>query len=305
MIDDLVAFDPGVDRRHIPRGERNRLHEEAHEAEADAMLLLEQILVAGAGVDHRRHVDVVVGGEQRRRILRFLQRGCDGLAEPGHLDPLFLAFPGGGRGPGLGFSSRRLRWWWRFRLRRLDPGLRRRTVFRLGRGQHIVLGNSPVLARAVDLRRIDMMLEHRAADRGRQGQISMVGRSSVMILAQRRAFAGSGRIDRRTGDRRLAFAGRWLGCGSRRRCNRTAFPDAGDDRANLDRVTLGEQLLGKRSRDGRRHLDRHLVRFKAGDRLVRGDSLAGLLQPLGKRPLGDRFAQRRDLHIGGHGSRVP
>ena len=57
------------------------------------MLLLEQILVAGAGVDHRRHVDVVVGGEQRRGVLRLLEALGDGLPKPGHLDPLFVHSP--------------------------------------------------------------------------------------------------------------------------------------------------------------------------------------------------------------------
>ena len=73
VIDDLVALDAGVDRGHVLRGERDRLHEKAHEAQADAVLLLEQILVAGARVDHRRHVDVVERRQQRGGVLRFLE----------------------------------------------------------------------------------------------------------------------------------------------------------------------------------------------------------------------------------------
>jgi hypothetical protein len=44
------------------------------------VLLLEQILVAGAGVDDGAHVDVVEGGEQGSGVLRFLEAGGDGLA---------------------------------------------------------------------------------------------------------------------------------------------------------------------------------------------------------------------------------
>src|SRR3546814_3406266 len=52
LVDDLVAVDLGVDRRQLlQRGER-RLHEEAHEAELDPVLLLEAVLVFVRSEEH-------------------------------------------------------------------------------------------------------------------------------------------------------------------------------------------------------------------------------------------------------------
>src|SRR3546814_8426814 len=90
-VDDLVAFDRSVDAGHVTQRQRRRLHEKAHEAQADAMLLFEQILVAIAGIHDRRHVDVVERGQHRRGILGFLQPRGDGLADAGHPHPLLLA----------------------------------------------------------------------------------------------------------------------------------------------------------------------------------------------------------------------
>ena len=98
VIDDLLALDRGVDRGDVARGERRRLHEEAHEAEADAVLLLEQILVAGARLHHRRHVDVVEGGEHRGGVLRLLEAAGDGLAQARHPHPFLAALAGAGAG---------------------------------------------------------------------------------------------------------------------------------------------------------------------------------------------------------------
>ena len=146
VIDDLVAVDAGVDRGHVARGERAGLHEEAHEAKADAVLLLEQVLVAGARLDHRRHVDVVERGQHRRGVLRFLEPRGDRLAQARHLHALFAALavsPATGRGRQAEPGARRRR---RFRLRRLGAGLRWTGLLRLGRGDHVVLGQPPVLA---------------------------------------------------------------------------------------------------------------------------------------------------------------
>src|SRR3546814_17992853 len=49
-VDDLVAFDRSVDAGHVTQRQRRRLHENAHEAQADALLLFEQILVSNAGI---------------------------------------------------------------------------------------------------------------------------------------------------------------------------------------------------------------------------------------------------------------
>jgi hypothetical protein len=73
------------------RAERDRLGEEAHEAQADAMLLLEAFAIFVARRHHRRHVDVVERRQHRRGVLRRLQPLGDRLAHARHLDALFLA----------------------------------------------------------------------------------------------------------------------------------------------------------------------------------------------------------------------
>ncbi len=93
MIDDFLALDIGVDRGHVARGQHRRLHEEAHEAEADSVLLLEQILVAAPGLHHRGHVDVVEGGQQGRGVLGFLEPSGDGLPKPRHPHPFLVTLP--------------------------------------------------------------------------------------------------------------------------------------------------------------------------------------------------------------------
>ena len=48
LVDDVGAVDLGVDGRDFLQGVRHGLGEEAHEAELDAVLLLEDVLVLGA-----------------------------------------------------------------------------------------------------------------------------------------------------------------------------------------------------------------------------------------------------------------
>src|SRR3546814_1087342 len=76
LVDDLVAVDLGVDRRQLlQRGER-RLHEEAHEAELDPVLLLAAVLVFVAQRHHRAHVHLGDGGrsEEHTSELQSLMR---------------------------------------------------------------------------------------------------------------------------------------------------------------------------------------------------------------------------------------
>src|SRR5437773_129967 len=68
------------------------------------------------------------------------------------------------------------------------------------------------------------------------------------------------------------------GTGCSRSASHRALVDPRDHRADRDRVTLADQLLCQDAGDGRRHLDADLVGFEAGDRLVRGNRLARLLQ---------------------------
>ena len=89
LVDDVGAVDLGVDGRDFLQRVGDRLGEEAHEAELHAVLLLEHVLVLGPQLHHRRHVDLVEGGEHRGGVLRFLQPPRDGLAQLGHPHALF------------------------------------------------------------------------------------------------------------------------------------------------------------------------------------------------------------------------
>ena len=60
------------------------LHEEGHEAQLHAVLLLELLLVAVAQLDHRRHVDFVERGEDGGGGLRLHQALGDALAQARH-----------------------------------------------------------------------------------------------------------------------------------------------------------------------------------------------------------------------------
>ena len=150
VVDDLVAFDLRIDRRNVLRRERDGLHEEAHEAEADAVLLLEQILVFAARLDDRRHVDVVERRQQRGGVLRFLEAVGDRLAQARHLHALFVAFAR----LGLRYGLRRGRGRSARLLRRRSASLRlmdRPALLGLRRRKHVVLGQPAILAGAADL----------------------------------------------------------------------------------------------------------------------------------------------------------
>ena len=72
------------------------LHEEAHEAELHAVLLLELLAVLLAQAHHLRHVDLVEGREDRGGVLGLEQALGDALAQRRHLHALFAAGAGGG-----------------------------------------------------------------------------------------------------------------------------------------------------------------------------------------------------------------
>jgi hypothetical protein len=274
---------------HVAQRPGGGLHEEAHEAEADAVLLLEQILVAAARLHHRGHVDVVEGGEQRGGVLRFLEaaamvwrrrvirtrssrrspaRRRGGAAAAGAC--------GGAAGAGGRRRGRAAAGWF-------------------GGGEHVVLGEAAVLAGALDLGRVEAVLEHQAAHRRGQGEAAA---SAVVRLSSRGSTFSCGSPSGRS--RRPPADGRRSGgCGGGRRgAAAPARFDPGDQRADGDRVAFGDELLAHRAGDRRGHLDRDLVGLEAGDRLVGRDRVARLLQPLAERRFGDRFPERRDGDVG-------
>ncbi len=169
----------------------------------------------------------------------------------------------------------------------------------LGGRDHVVLGQPPVLAGAPNLARVDMIFEHGATHRGRERRDMVLlalddfrlGHRRRLVAAQRGGLARPRRVGARLRGRR----------GGRRRGSRPGFVDAGNDCPDRDRVAFLHELLGEHSRRGRWHFHRHLVGLEAGDRLIFRNGLAGLLQPLGERPFGDRFPERGDLDVGCHG----
>ena len=87
VLDDGVAVDLGVDRGHLLQGVHDRLGEEGHEAELDAVLLHEVLLVPGPQRHHGRHVDLVEGGEERGGLLDRDEALGDALAKRRHRAP--------------------------------------------------------------------------------------------------------------------------------------------------------------------------------------------------------------------------
>ncbi len=81
VIDDVIAFHRGVDRREFLQRFDGGLHEEGHEAELHAVLLLEAVLVLGAQVHHGLEVDLVERGELRLGLLGFEQALGDARAQ--------------------------------------------------------------------------------------------------------------------------------------------------------------------------------------------------------------------------------
>ena len=148
------AVDRRVDRRKLLQRVHRRLDEEAHEAELDAVLLLEALLVAVAQIDHRLHVDFVERGQDRGGRLRLHEALGDALAQPRHRHALLgpLRFRdasrrrrhGARRGRGGAAARRRCG---RAAARRCGLRLRR-----LRRRDHVALGDPPAAPGAVDAR---------------------------------------------------------------------------------------------------------------------------------------------------------
>ena len=83
-----VAVDLGVDGGDILQRLHAGLDEEPHQAELDAVLLLERIAIFAPELHHRAHIHVVERGEHGGGVLRFLQPLGDGLAKPRHAHAL-------------------------------------------------------------------------------------------------------------------------------------------------------------------------------------------------------------------------
>src|ERR1700704_2939319 len=78
LVDQVGTVDLSVDGGDFLERLHAGLHEESHEAELDAVLLLEQLLVLIAQMHHRAHVDLVEGRKHGSRALRLLEPARDG-----------------------------------------------------------------------------------------------------------------------------------------------------------------------------------------------------------------------------------
>src|SRR5215213_8801877 len=93
LEDKLAPLQLGVDLGESLKRPDGSLGEEAHEAEPRARPLLEGLLAALPQLHDRAHVDLVEGGEHRRRLLRLDQPLGYGLAPAGEAHPLLQRRP--------------------------------------------------------------------------------------------------------------------------------------------------------------------------------------------------------------------
>ncbi len=161
----LLAVQLRVDRREGFQGPHHGAGEEGHEPQGDPVALLEGVPPPGAQLHHRREVDLVEGGQQRRRLLGLHQAPGDGQAPAGEALPLLgpggrpaRRAPRGRRGAaGAGGRTGRRRGGDRSRGRRCK-------VRRDGRGvapdvaQHVLLHHPPPRAAAGDATGVDAVL---------------------------------------------------------------------------------------------------------------------------------------------------
>ena len=84
-VDHVAVIDDSVNNGLLLEGLDGGLHEGAHEAEFDAMLLDEGVLDFLAHVHVIAHIDLVEGGEKSVLVLCLLKTTGDGLTHPAHL----------------------------------------------------------------------------------------------------------------------------------------------------------------------------------------------------------------------------
>ncbi len=243
------------------------------------MLLLERVLIGGADRHYLAHIHLVEGGQHGRGVLRLLQTLGDALAQPRHLHPLLAL-------------SARARAGWLSRNRGFGRGHRRRGG-RSGRGEHVALGDAPVLAGRGNGGRIELVIGHQLA-RGGAGGGQRVGRAErIAGRSGGRARGGGrwgggrwGRLWRlRSGRSRSGRLGRRGG----------AFGDRAQQRADIHRIAFGHGHLTQNPSGLGIDLERHLVGLELDQRLIHGNRVAGLLEPLRNRGLRHRFTQRGHL----------
>ena len=204
LVDQVIAIDLGIDRRDFLERMHHGLGEKAHEAQLDAMLLLEQVLVLVAQVHHRLHVHLVEGGQHGGGVLRILEAARNGLAQAGDLHALFARRVIGGNR-----SARRGR-------RRRSGGLcsrsrsggrsRRGGGRRTGQGrEHIFLEHLTRLAGTGNAGGVEIVLVDQLLRRGSRSPVGRLDRLGTSSIGGRNF--GLGRCRSGSGGRRGGSSG--------------------------------------------------------------------------------------------------
>jgi hypothetical protein len=178
----------------------------------------------------------------------------------------FLAFAGRARG----LCGRNVAALYRMRINRLGRRYFGGALATFQVRNDITLGHPPILARPFNSGCIDIIICRHLAH----------GRAIAIIMSRR------SRSSRRS--RRLR------GFGRRRRCclgivSRAAFAYFAQDRTHFNILTGLDRDLGNHTRGRGIDLQRHLVRFQLNNRLIGGDDIAFLFQPLGHSGFGYGF----------------
>ena len=264
FVDDVVAVDFGVDRRELLQCGDRRFNENRHKAEPHPVLRLERLAVPLAQRDRLAHVDFVERGQHRGGVLCRLQPLGDPASQPAHAHPHFT------------FACDRRRGWGWCRLRRCT----RRDYIRLREPSAGSGRRNPL--------RVEGCLFDQLADRGPRA----FQRPLPLTVPLR------GPLPLPTGAGRGAFLLPLSARGVRGYCRPVG--DSTEEGADRDVGALRGQDFRERSRGGCGNLERHLVGFELGDRLVHGDRLARLLKPFRNGRFGDRLTEARHLYLGRH-----
>src|SRR5262249_6236059 len=251
------------------------LDEEAHEAEADAVLFLERLLVLRPQRQDGAHVGLVERRQDRGVLLRLEEAFRDALADRRHAHASLTAVGLRRRERGRGNE--------RLRFRR--PRLQFRFVG-FQKGEHVLFDDATAAACPGQRRRLDAGIGGRLARGGRQDWFR--------LRFRRRGHRVGRRL--RLGALRLGFGfrfRRWLRVGRGGRGVDLAHD--GPDGDALALLRADDQDTG----GGGHHLGRGLVGLDLEDRFVRLDARAVGFEPARDGALADRFADRRDFDIDG------
>ncbi|MCY1360146.1 hypothetical protein D9M69_467580 [compost metagenome] len=268
VVDDVVAVDRGVDAREALQRLGGSLDEEGHEAQANAVvLLLEQVLVLGAQVHDRLHVDFVVGSQHGHGGLGFDQALGDLGTQAGHRDALLDAITGAedrslaSRGSRLG-SGR---------------GGSRGVLLGLNGSNHVFLGHATALAGTSDAVRVDAILF---------GQLAGCRREDRVVGSRSGRSSGLGRSGSR------GSSGRSSGRGT---SVQFAEQFAAEDGVALVLDDFSQDAVGFRQ-----DFHDHFVGFDVDNQLVALDRLARLLVPGSHGAVGNRFRESGGFDLDSH-----